>query len=482
MIDTKIISNSCFENSACLDTGSFLNLISKSLVEKNNVNSEPHYGTISGIENKTLPILGTFECTVAYSKGFVKNVIFHIIDSKIPVILGLQFLNHESIESFSFSKNGLTLNRIINDKKFQNKIAFSNDTFAFKSLTVDTSLELSRVQMINNVLGVSINPMAKVNEINELSSLLLQYRDVFGKDGNSELGLYPGEVPIDTVKGKAEAVRQHPLPAAYKEGLNNEIARMLKMDIIEDCKDPKGWNSPILPVKKKNGDIRLCCNFKKTVNLHLSESSDKFQLPCAETLFHEIGQSNRYFGSLDVKAGYWQLRIKESDRHKTAFQYGNRCYQFRRLPFGLKSSGDFFCRAISTALQDIKNIDNIKNFVDDILIHSVDFDNFIKSVCEILAVCRKYNIRLNGEKCKFLFPNTKFLGRILNQNGYQADPDNVQAIKAMKPPRTRRELQVTIGRMNWSRIFLFTNKGEPVADFCFSGIIKEFSQLNKKNA
>ena len=86
MIDTKIISNSCFENSACLDTGSFLNLISKSLVEKNNVNSEPHYGTISGIENKTLPILGTFECTVAYSQGYVRNVIFHIIDTKIPII------------------------------------------------------------------------------------------------------------------------------------------------------------------------------------------------------------------------------------------------------------------------------------------------------------------------------------------------------------------------------------------------------------
>jgi hypothetical protein len=102
------------------------------------------------------------------------------------------------------------------------------------------------------------------------------------------------------------------------------------------------------------------------------------------------------------------------------------------------------------------------------------------SVCEISAVCRKYNIRLNGKKCKFLFSNTKFFGRILNQNGYQADPDNVQAIKAMKPPRTRRELQVTIGRMNWSRIFLFTNKGEPVADFCLSGIIKELSQLNKK--
>ena len=329
------------------------------MVEKYIVNSKPHNGTISGIENKTLPILGTFECTVAYSRGHVKNVTFHIIDSKIPIILGLKFLNHETIESFSCCKKGLTLQRKINGNFFQQKIPYSDETFSFESLIVETPLQLSKVQTIKNILGVSINPMANVNEINEISSILLQFPDVFGKNGNSELGLYPGEVPIDTVEGKAEAVRQHPLPAAYKEGLNNEIARMLKMDIIEDCKDPKGWNSPILPVKKKNGEIRLCCNFKKTVNLHLSESSDKFQLPCAENLFHEIGQSNRYFGSMDVKAGYWQLRIRESDRHKTAFQYGNRCFQFKRLPFGLKSSGDLFCRAISTALQDIRNTDNI---------------------------------------------------------------------------------------------------------------------------
>jgi hypothetical protein len=88
---------------------------------------------------------------------------------------------------------------------------------------------------------------------------------------------------------------------------------------------------------------------------------------------------------------------------------------------------------------------------------------------------------LNGEKCKLLYPSTKFLRRILNQKGYQADPDNVQAIKDMKPPRTRRELQVTIGRFNWLRGFICSNIGESVADFCFSGLIKEMSTLNKKN-
>ena len=172
MIDIKIVTNIIFENSACLDTGSFLNLFPKSLVEKYIVNSKPHNGTISGIENKTLPILGTFECTVAYSRGHVKNVTFHIIDSKIPIILGLKFLNHETIESFSCCKKGLTLQRKINGNFFQQKIPYSDETFSFESLIVETPLQLSKVQTIKNILGVSINPMANVNEINEISSIL----------------------------------------------------------------------------------------------------------------------------------------------------------------------------------------------------------------------------------------------------------------------------------------------------------------------
>ena len=203
-----------------------------------------------------------------------------------------------------------------------------------KSLVTNTPLNLNTVQNVKNILRVSINPQVSDSEINGISELLMNFKDVFGKDGNSELGLFPFEVEINTVPGKAESVRQHPLPAAFKDSLNKEILRMRKMDIIEPCYSNFGWNSPIIPVKKKSGEIRLYCKFKKTVNVHLTENSEKFQLPCCETLFLEIEQSNKYFGSFDVRNGYWQLNIKESDRHKTAFQYGNKTFQFRRLPFG----------------------------------------------------------------------------------------------------------------------------------------------------
>ena len=80
------MNNGCFENTGCIDTGSHLNLMPKSLVDIHNSSLRPYKGTISGIENQTLPILGIFECTVAFQGGFIRNIPFHIIDSQIPII------------------------------------------------------------------------------------------------------------------------------------------------------------------------------------------------------------------------------------------------------------------------------------------------------------------------------------------------------------------------------------------------------------
>ena len=83
----------------------------------------------------------------------------------------------------------------------------------------------------------------------------------------------------------------------------------------------------------------------------MREDSDKFELPITQTLFHKIGGGNEFFASLDFANGYCQLVIKAEDRYKTAFTFNNINYCFKRLPFGLKNSGDVFCRCIATILR-----------------------------------------------------------------------------------------------------------------------------------
>lgn len=224
--------------------------------------------------------------------------------------------------------------------------------------------------------------------------------------------------------------------------------------------------------------IRICCNFKRTVNDRLRDDSDKFELPVTQILFHEIGRENKFFASFDLAKGYRQFSIKPEDRFKTSFTFENTTYCFKRLPFCLKNSGDVFCRDISSILNEMKNKSTIKNFVGDILIHSKSFEEYHNSLSELLEILRKYNLKLNGKKSSFLDNKVKFLGLIISSDGYSADPENVLAVRELNPPKSKTENLTALGRFVWLRDFISSNVNEEVAEFSFSHIMKEMTKIN----
>jgi hypothetical protein len=114
-----------------------------------------------------------------------------------------------------------------------------------------------------------------------------------------------------------------------------------------------------------------------------------------------MGRDNKFFVSLDLAKGYWQFSIKPEDGYKTSFTFDKTTYCFKRLPFGLKNSGDIFCRSIASILNEIKNKSTIKNYVDDILVHSKTFNGYYNSLTEILQLLRKYNLKLNAKNVYF---------------------------------------------------------------------------------
>jgi hypothetical protein len=120
----------------------------------------------------------------------------------------------------------------------------------------------------------------------------------------------------------------------------------------------------------------------------------------------------------------------------------------------------------------MQNLNNVKSYVDDVLVHATTFEQYFKTLEDILKLLRAHELRLNAKKCKFLTPEVKFLGRILNKSGYTADPVNVQAVKDLSPPRNLKQLQCAIGRFVWLREFISYNIGEEVAHFAFSHILK----------
>ena len=139
-----------------------------------------------GIGNSPLPIVGTFETTLRFRSGFVRNITFHVIDANIPPLLGLNFLNHESITGYFVSKNYIILNRTISKKIFSNKIFFENPRVLFNmvpSINQNVSCEKtpilpSKVQQAKQLLKVSINEKSSLENAEKIAELLLSFEDV----------------------------------------------------------------------------------------------------------------------------------------------------------------------------------------------------------------------------------------------------------------------------------------------------------------
>ena len=443
---------------------------------------------MNGVSAKSVKAIGQINVRITFRGtggkcGFFETT-FYVFDLDVPVLVGLPILQHKYVTSYTVASDSLTFHRRFYKQNVDQRIPRLDEKsnvfqIAKTVKPVNGTLD-EKVKWLNDHLELKVPVDHKSQELEPVVDLLLGFADIFGHETCVQ-GLFPDAVPIKTKPGEVINKRQHPIAHHFQEQLEHEISSMLENGVIEICPDPKGWNSPIIAVRKKNGKVRVCANFKNTINCVLAPDSDVFQMPSTDTIFHEIGSGNTYFSSLDLRSGYWHLAINPEDRHKTAFQYKNCTYQFKRVPFGLKNAGDLFNRAVAKAMAGVANRANMKSYVDDVMVYGKSFATYLATLEQIFTACRKFNMRLSGSKCSFLQTKAKFLGRIVDETGYKPDPDYVEGILEMKPPETKRQLSACIGRFNWLRDYISPGIGEAVAEECFSHIVSEMTCLNKKD-
>ena len=122
--------------------------------------------------------------------------------------------------------------------------------------------------------------------------------------------------------------------------------------------------------------IRVIANFKGTLNKVLVDL-DPYPMPRIDQLFHKIGEGNKYFATLNLRSGYWQIEINERNRHKTVFTWKYKCYQYTQLAFGLTSAGQIFSRCVAEALATVSAQSNISSYIDDNLVHAKTYGEYI---------------------------------------------------------------------------------------------------------
>jgi hypothetical protein len=240
-------------------------------------------------------------------------------------------------------------------------------------------------------------------------------------------------------------------PRRFAKPIGEEIERQCRelnsLDIIEASISP--WSSPVVPVRKKDGSIRMCIDYRQ---LNRVTVPDKFPVPnLSDSIFGLHG--TQYSTRLDLVRGYYQLPIDEESRPYTAFSTPRNHWQFKRLSFGLRNAPAAFQREIQAVLSTFPS-SKVIAYIDDILIMGSTFKEHLDLVTKVLQTLVDYNIKIKPSKSEFFKSEVEYLGHIVSKSGIKKTVDYVKKISEYPRPVTVGELREFLGFVNFQRKFL----------------------------
>ncbi|XP_022040067.1 uncharacterized protein LOC110942599, partial [Helianthus annuus] len=278
--------------------------------------------------------------------------------------------------------------------------------------------------------------------------VISEYPEVFPKELP---GLPPDrqvEFRIDIIPGAAPVARApyRLAPTEMKE-LRTQLDELLAKGFIRPSSSP--WGAPILFVKKKDGSMRLCIDYRE---LNKVTIKNRYPLPRIDDLFDQL-QGASYFSKIDLRSGYHQLKVKEEDVHKTAFRtrYGH--YEFLVMPFGLTNAPAAFMDLMNRVCKPYLDKFVIV-FIDDILIYSKSQADHEKHLRCILKLLHQEKLYAKFSKCEFWLREVQFLGHVVSERGIQVDPAKVEAVMNWQEPKTPTEIRSFLGLAGYYRRFI----------------------------
>ena len=250
-----------------------------------------------------------------------------------------------------------------------------------------------------------------------------------------------------------------PYRVSYKDEQiqRQEIDKLLEQGIIEESTLP--WSSPIVLVRKKDGSVRFCVDFRKLNNI---TTKDGFPIPRIDDIFDHLSQAE-YYTTIDFKSGYFQVGLDPKDRPKTAFSTRDQHYQFTVLPQGVTNGPPAFQRIVSQILGPTKWQYSLA-YLDDVIIYSPNFEQHLIQLDDILNRLNDANFRLNVEKCQIARTSIDYLGHHIEHSNIRPNADNIRALLETPQPTTAKEAFRFVKAAEYYRKFIpkFSMIAEPL--------------------
>ena len=239
--------------------------------------------------------------------------------------------------------------------------------------------------------------------------------------------------------------RRFPEPVA--EAIEEQCKELFGADIIEPSKSP--WSAPVEPVRKKDGSIRLCVDYRL---LNQVTKPDRFPMPNVTDVIAGL-RGVKYFTSLDLVRGYYQMPIAEDSREYTAFSTPRSHWQFKRLPFGLKNSPAAFQREMQAILKEFP-WKKVLVYIDDILLMEKTWEDHLVLLDQVLTTLGQRGVKLKLSKCSFGKTQLSFLGHIVGRDGVSKSAEYIKAVVEYPQPTTPRQMQQFLGLIGFQRKFI----------------------------
>lgn len=362
-------------------------------------------------------IIGEFFATVKY-RGHSANVNFVVTDKDRPTLLGQTFL----------------------------------DAFNFR---------LVQMNSVNNIIA---SPSQET-----VAQIKSEFAEVFGHD----LGTYKGCVVNLPILDGAKPIfcKPRPVPLAWKAKVEKQLNDLVDRGVLEPI-DNSDWGTPLVPVLKPSGEIRLCGDYKTTVNKFLVDF--KYPLPLIEEIFASL-QGGTLFTKLDLSNAYNQLVLDEQSQLLCTWSTHLGVFKMKRLPFGVKTAAAIFQKTIENLL---RGIPNCMNFMDDIVVTGKDVESHITTLRAVLAKLQSVGLRLNPDKCVFFQEKISYLGFDIDRNGLSKNNRNIESVIDAPYPKDVSGVRAFIGLVNFFSKFIpnFAEKMEPLYRLMRKDIKFDFSQ------
>ena len=285
----------------------------------------------------------------------------------------------------------------------------------------------------------------QVRRQRSLHELLDAYSEVFKDTLGTVKGVSAKLYVESTAVPRFHKARSVPL--ALREKVEEELECLQQRGIIEPVQFSE-WAAPIVPVEKSDGSIRICGDYKVTVNREAK--LDKYPIPNIDDLFARLAGGQR-FSKLDLSHAYQQIQLDPDSRKYVTINTHKGLFTYNRLPFGVASAPSIFQRVMELVLQGIQGV---CVYIDDIHVTGQDDQEHLEHLEEVLRRLKEAGMRLKSEKCEYLRLSVDYLGHTISSEGLRTSDAKVQAILQAPAPKNVAELRSFLGLVNYYGKFL----------------------------